>query len=212
MQFLLHTRLFTLPSDILHEVMQVTVQDKRLHLDKELVLAIVLASVAITVIILAAFCACFIWRRKSLKSGPGSVQISGDSFTFRKDPQYLSSVNCKQKFHDIDTTATLMLSRPVLNRFNPLSIRGSIPEVEYTLIEAATNDFSENNILETEGHGVWYKAHFNFGTLAAVKKLECKEPCCERAFEVLYRFSFRVSSTPFVFRCTVFVFFDGDAE
>ncbi|ONK59588.1 uncharacterized protein A4U43_C08F8010 [Asparagus officinalis] len=129
------------------------VQDKQAHLDKELLLAIIISSAVITFLLLSTICACFIWRRNSLNTSLRNVQIS-------------------------DT-----IEGPVLNRFNPLSIRGSIPEIEYTLIQSATNNFSQNNILAKEGHGSLYKAHFNFFSLAAVKKYDCKEPCCERAFE-----------------------------
>ena len=110
--------------------------------------------------------------------------LNFDSFSFLRGSLYLCHCTVLIKFCVLDTT-TGLISGPVLNHFNPLSIRGSIPEVEYTLIEAATNNFSESNILGRVGCQPLYKAHFSFGSLAAVKRLDSREPRCERAFEVL---------------------------
>jgi len=55
--------------------------------------------------------------------------------------------------------------------------------VEYSFLEYATNNFSESNILGKGGFGSVYKACFDGGVLAAVKKIEGGS---EREFEVIF--------------------------
>lgn len=62
--------------------------------------------------------------------------------------------------------------------------KGSIALMEYQLLEAATNNFQENNLLGEGGHGRVYKAHFNDKFHAAVKKLEGIGQDVQREFEV----------------------------
>ena len=50
--------------------------------------------------------------------------------------------------------------------------KGSIVVMEYQLLEAAINNFWENNLLGEGGHGRVYKARFSDKLLAAVKKVE----------------------------------------
>ncbi|KAJ9178957.1 hypothetical protein P3X46_010798 [Hevea brasiliensis] len=75
---------------------------------------------------------------------------------------------------------------PILDKFNSLKMasrKGSIAVMEYQLLEAATNNFQENNLLGEGGHGRVYKAHVNDKLVAAVKKLEGTGQDVQREFE-----------------------------
>ncbi|OAY36965.1 probable receptor-like protein kinase At1g80640 [Manihot esculenta] len=93
-----------------------------------------------------------------------------------------SSSKCNEKF---DAGNGHSLS-PILDKFNSLKMagkKGSIALMEYQLLEAATNNFQENNLLGEGGHGRVYKAHFNDKFHAAVKKLEGIGQDVQREFE-----------------------------
>lgn len=62
--------------------------------------------------------------------------------------------------------------------------QGSLAVFEYQLLEAATNHFSETNILSEGGYGLVYKAHFSEKFIAAVKKLDNVGLDPQRGFEV----------------------------
>lgn len=57
--------------------------------------------------------------------------------------------------------------------------------MEYQLLEAATNNFQESNLLGEGGHGRVYKARVSEKLLAAVKKLEGVGRDVQREFEVM---------------------------
>lgn len=62
--------------------------------------------------------------------------------------------------------------------------KGSVVVIEYTLLESATNNFSQNNILGEGGFGSVFKARFNDNHLAAVKKIDDGGQDSEREFQV----------------------------
>ncbi|WRX26996.1 Protein kinase domain - like 10 [Theobroma cacao] len=75
---------------------------------------------------------------------------------------------------------------PIVDRFNSLwmaSKKGSVAVIEYQLLEVATNNFQESNVLGEGGRGRVYKAHFDEKFLAAVKKLDGGGQDAEREFE-----------------------------
>ncbi|KAL2462136.1 Protein kinase superfamily protein [Abeliophyllum distichum] len=75
---------------------------------------------------------------------------------------------------------------PILDKFASLRIgskKGSIAEIEYQLLVAATNNFHEDNILGEGGSGHIYKAHFDNDLHAAVKKLSAGGQVAQREFE-----------------------------
>ncbi|AQL04524.1 Protein kinase superfamily protein [Zea mays] len=74
---------------------------------------------------------------------------------------------------------------PILSKFNSLktSRKGLVAMIEYPSLEAATGEFSESNVLGVGGFGCVYKAVFDGGVTAAVKRLEGGGPECEKEFE-----------------------------
>ncbi|KAL5771621.1 hypothetical protein ACOSP7_015775 [Xanthoceras sorbifolium] len=80
---------------------------------------------------------------------------------------------------------------PIMERFNSLMVAGkkdSVDVIEYHLLEFATNNFGESNVLGDQGgrgRGRVYKARFNEKFLAAVKTIEGGGPDAQREFEVI---------------------------
>ncbi|KAG8075137.1 hypothetical protein GUJ93_ZPchr0006g41935 [Zizania palustris] len=74
---------------------------------------------------------------------------------------------------------------PILSRFNSVktSRKGLVAMIEYPSLEVATGKFSENSVLGVGGFGCVYKAAFDGGVTAAVKRLEGGGPDCEKEFE-----------------------------
>ncbi|KAK0579736.1 hypothetical protein LWI29_030716 [Acer saccharum] len=118
-------------------------------LNKKILIALVVASSLLGVLLLFLFCF-WIYRLKSWKNSNGKS---------------------KQNF---DAGNGLALT-PIVERFNSLMVAGkkdSVAVIEYHLLEAATNNFGESNVLGEGGRGRVYKAHFNEKFLAAVKRIE----------------------------------------
>lgn len=93
---------------------------------------------------------------------------------------------------DKDVEEGLSLS-PIMDRINTIRLagkKGSVPVIEYQLLEAATNNFRESNVLGEGGRGRVYKACFSDKFLAAVKKLDGGGPDAEREFEVIFCMEF----------------------
>lgn len=61
--------------------------------------------------------------------------------------------------------------------------KGSVAVMEYQLLQAATNNFREDNVLGQGGHGRVYKARFSEKLLAAVKRFEGEAQDIGREFE-----------------------------
>ncbi|XP_066372814.1 probable receptor-like protein kinase At1g80640 [Miscanthus floridulus] len=137
----------------------VTIVERRHHLHRQLVIVSVLASIAIVAIILSTLYAWILWRRsRRLPRGKGS--------------------------RSADTARGIMLV-PILSKFNSLktSRKGLVAMIEYPSLDAATGKFSESNVLGVGGFGCVYKAVFDGGVTAAVKRLEGGGPECEKEFE-----------------------------
>lgn len=76
---------------------------------------------------------------------------------------------------------------PMLNSFNSFkaSKKGAPAMIDYPTLEVATGKFSESNVLGADGFGCVYKANFDGGIVAAVKRLGGGGQECEKEFEVL---------------------------
>lgn len=186
--------IFHLSCDLLNAVMQIIVRHHHFH--KELTVAIVLASVAVLSIIMSTFCAFLFWRRNRQALDSKSIQSSGlfsSCLSFGSVDMILQIVLFKfhsklkcQKLNIVDGARGLTLG-PILRKFNSLKMtgkKGLLAMIEYSLIESATNKFSESNILGEGGFGCVYEGCFDGGILAAVKKLDGGGQDCEREFEV----------------------------
>ncbi|XP_062178674.1 probable receptor-like protein kinase At1g80640 [Phragmites australis] len=137
----------------------VIIEERHHHFHRELVIASVLASIAIVAIILSTLYAWILWRRsRRLPDGKGA--------------------------RSSDTTGGIMLV-PILSKFKSLKTSGKalVAMIEYPSLEAATGKFSESNVLGVGGFGCVYKAVFDGGVTAAVKRLEGGGPECEKEFE-----------------------------
>lgn len=80
---------------------------------------------------------------------------------------------------------------PFLGRFNSIKMfgkKGSVSLVDYKILEKATNNFLESNILGEGGFGCVYKARMEDNLLVAVKKLDCGSQDAVREFEVPFSY------------------------
>ncbi|XVE89179.1 hypothetical protein DITRI_Ditri19aG0129800 [Diplodiscus trichospermus] len=129
-------------------------------LNKRILIALIVASTLLGGILL--FLLCFwICRQKILKNSNGKSK------------------------QNLEPTKALSLS-PIVDRFHSLWMarkKGSVAVIEYQLLEAATNNFQESNVLGEGGRGRVYKACFDEKFLAAVKKLDGGGQDAEREFE-----------------------------
>lgn len=75
---------------------------------------------------------------------------------------------------------------PLLNRLNSRisKKKGCATAIEYSKLQAATNNFNSNNILGEGGFGCVYKAMFDDDSFAAVKKLDEGSRQAEHEFQV----------------------------
>lgn len=77
---------------------------------------------------------------------------------------------------------------PFLNKFSSIKTvgkKGSVPLIDYKLLEKATDNFWDSNILGVGGFGCVYKAKLDDNLYVAVKKLNCGSQDAESEFEVM---------------------------
>ncbi|KAJ4848685.1 hypothetical protein Tsubulata_006885 [Turnera subulata] len=130
-------------------------------LDRRILIALIVASTLLAAILL--FLLWFwVYRMKSSKSS--NTESKPNSDVTRERPR-----------------------KAILDNFNSLKVAGKkgdlVAAVEYQLLEAATNNFLEDNILGEGRHGCVYKARLNEKVLAAVKRMEGGEQDVEREFD-----------------------------
>ncbi|KAL0915265.1 hypothetical protein M5K25_015668 [Dendrobium thyrsiflorum] len=93
-------------------------------------------------------------------------------------------ISCRK--HHKDSTLKGLSLAPVFNKLSSLKIvhkKEVVEMIDYSLLDSSTNNFSEDNILGEGGFGCVYKASFNEGSLAAVKKLDGGGLESERMFD-----------------------------
>ena len=96
---------------------------------------------------------------------------------------------------------------PMLNSFNSYKAtkKSAAAMMDYTSLEAATEKFSESNVLGVGGFGSVYKANFDGRLAAAVKRLDGGAGAhdCEKEFEVIINYSiFYRQNCPFKWLCS----------
>lgn len=74
-------------------------------------------------------------------------------------------------------------SGPVSSNFNPMRNKGLVAMFDYTVLVSATNNFDNGDVLGEGRFWCVYKALFEGGILAAVKRFEGGGQDCEREFE-----------------------------
>ncbi|PKA62457.1 putative receptor-like protein kinase [Apostasia shenzhenica] len=139
--------------------MQIAVAVRHHHLNKDLIIALSLATTAITVIICTIFAWIF-WRRNRRDPGSKDAQSYGNLHSSIRSP----------------------LSK--FNSFRMMNKKPLVPMIEYSSLVSATDSFSENNILANEGLGCVYKSCLYGRVLAAVKKLDGNGQEFERNFDL----------------------------
>ncbi|CAL9079279.1 unnamed protein product [Musa textilis] len=146
-------------ANLLTAAMQIIVRIQRHHYHKELIVAIILASVAVVAIVSSTVCAWIFWQRSRKTLISEDIESSDAS---RGTP-----------------------FGPILGKFNSskVSKKELMSVIDYESLELATNKFSESNILGEGGFSFVYKACFNGEVFAAVKRLSGGGQDCEREFE-----------------------------
>ncbi|KAG2700262.1 hypothetical protein I3843_07G222400 [Carya illinoinensis] len=136
------------------------IEDDHVDAHKKMLIALIVACTALAAGILSLLCL-WIYRRK-----------------FSRKPHRRSA-------RSSDAEKGLALP-PFLTKFSSVTIvgkKGSVPLIDYKLLEKATDNFQDSNILGEGGFGCVYKAQLDDTLNVAVKKLNCESQDAEREFE-----------------------------
>ncbi|EPS60397.1 hypothetical protein M569_14406, partial [Genlisea aurea] len=144
------------PSDIVAKIKVVHHQD----VNKRILVALVISSTLLGVILLLLSCFS-IYRLKTLKK---------------------SNLRCEQESVASKSTSF----GPLSDKFSYSKYtvkKGSVAEIDYHSLVAATNNFDEANVIGEGRLGTLYRAHFNGNYTAAVKKMCSGGLGAEKEFE-----------------------------
>ncbi|KAK8654909.1 hypothetical protein V6N13_107505 [Hibiscus sabdariffa] len=123
---------------------------------KKMLIALIVACSSLAAIGSSLFCLWVYYRKNSSKSSKNGAKSSGNGLA------------------------------PFLGKFKSMktvSKAGYASFMDYKMLEKATNKFHPGNILGEGGFGCVYKAQFNDGSYAAVKKLDCTSQDAENEYE-----------------------------
>ncbi|XP_039007814.1 probable receptor-like protein kinase At1g80640 [Hibiscus syriacus] len=123
---------------------------------KKMLIALILACSSLAAIISSLFCLWVYYNKNSHKSTRNDDAEKGTGLT------------------------------PFFGKFKPtrtVSKESNTSFMDYKMLEKSTDKFHEGNILGEGGFGCVYKAQFDAGTFAAVKKLDCKNQDAEKEFQ-----------------------------
>ncbi|XP_017610358.1 probable receptor-like protein kinase At1g80640 [Gossypium arboreum] len=135
-------------------------EHKKMDPTKKMLLALILAGSSLGAIMSSLFCLWIYYRKNSSKSSKNGAK-SSDGEKGNGLAPYLG------KFKSMRT----------------VSKEGYASFMDYKILEKATNKFHHGNILGEGGFGCVYKAQFNDGSYAAVKKLDCASQDAEKEYE-----------------------------
>ncbi|XP_062165447.1 probable receptor-like protein kinase At1g80640 [Alnus glutinosa] len=140
---------------------QLGLEDEEDHMDarKKMLIVLIVACTALALAILSLLCFWIYHRKFSHKSHRSS--------------------------RSKDAEKGLALA-PFLNKFSSIKTvgkKGSVPLIDYKLLEKATDNFRDSNILGVGGFGCVYKAKLDDNLYVAVKKLNCESQDAESEFE-----------------------------
>ena len=90
----------------------------------------------------------------------------------------------KFQLEDAEKALTLGLLLAKFNTMKVIGRKGSVSLIDYKVLETATNNFQESNILGEGGFGCVYKARLDDNSHVAVKKIDGRGQDAEREFEV----------------------------
>ncbi|KAK9280085.1 hypothetical protein L1049_013770 [Liquidambar formosana] len=127
---------------------------------KKLFIALIVTSSALGAIILSVFCLWFHQRKHSHKSLKNNAQSS-------------------------DAEKGLALA-PILGKFSSVKMagkKGSVPFIDYKILEKGTNNFQDGEILGEGGFGCVYKARLDDNFYVAVKKINGGGQDAEKEFQ-----------------------------
>ncbi|KHG06993.1 hypothetical protein F383_33282 [Gossypium arboreum] len=135
-------------------------EHKKMDPTKKMLLALILAGSSLGAIISSLFCLWIYYRKNSSKSSKNGAK-SSDGEKGNGLAPYLGK----------------------LKSMRTVSKEGYASFMDYKILEKATNKFHHGNILGEGGFGCVYKAQFNDGSYAAVKKLDCASQDAEKEYE-----------------------------
>ncbi|KAM7276648.1 hypothetical protein ACFE04_018514 [Oxalis oulophora] len=138
-----------------------TTLELELESHKKIIIALAVACSVMAAILLFLLCSCFYYSRRRRSRTTSQQQLTSDS----------------QK------TIGLL---PFTRKRKPPSMvtkKGSIPLIDYKVLEKSTKNFSECNVLGEGGFGRVYKAKLDDQLFVAVKRLECGAQDAEKEFK-----------------------------
>ncbi|EOY29379.1 Kinase superfamily protein [Theobroma cacao] len=135
-------------------------EHKKMDPPKKMFIALILACSSLGAIISSLCCLWIYCRKNSPKSKKNDAKSSDAEKGNRLAPFF-------GKFKSIRT----------------VSKEGDASFMDYKILEKATSKFHQGNILGEGGFGCVYKAQFDDGSYAAVKKLDCASHDAEKEFE-----------------------------